>query len=74
MEPFRTIKQLPGHFLAGIVIIALGVVVINFLLYDRNFSLCIVLSGCFQGSAGLLLFESAFRKLERRQAKKDYPE
>jgi hypothetical protein len=74
LEPFRTIKQLPGHFLAGIALIALGVVAINLLLYDRNFSLCIVMSSCFQGSAGLLLFESAFHKLERRQSKKDSPQ
>ncbi len=74
METFRTIKQLPGHFLVGIALILLVVFAIYVLLGDRNFNLCIGLIIGFQGGAYLILFESAFRKLERRRCKNHSPE
>ena len=74
MEPFRTIKQLPGHFLIGIVLILLVVFAIYELLADRNFGLCIGLIIGFLGAGNFLLYTSALNKLERRKAKKDSPE
>ena len=74
METFRTIKQLPGHFLVGIALILLVVFAIYKLLGDRNFNLCIGLIIGFQGGAYLILYELALRKLERRRRKNHSPE
>lgn len=56
-EPFDSISRAPGLFVSGVVIVALVVVALTALLYERNFGLWIGLMAGFQGGAYMWLLK-----------------
>ena len=56
MEPFSTIRRAPVRFLCGVAIIALGVILLGVLLYDRSVGLWIGTQAGFQGAGYLILY------------------
>ncbi len=56
MEPFSTIRRAPVRFLFGVAIIALGVILLTVLLYDRSFGLWIGTQAGFQGAGYMVLY------------------
>lgn len=56
MEPFATIRRAPVTFVLGFCLIALGVILLAVLLYDRSFELWLGTQAGFQGGAYLILY------------------
>ena len=56
-EPLASISTTPGLFVSGVAIIALVVIALTVLLYERNFGLWIGLTAGFQGGAYMWLLK-----------------
>lgn len=54
-EPFASIRNAPGRLVVGFGVIALGVIALTALVYERNFGLWLGLQAGFQGAAYLWL-------------------
>ena len=61
IEPFISIRRAPMRFLSGIAVIAAGVVLLAFLLAERNFGLFLGIQAGWQGAGAVILM----RRLER---------
>ncbi len=56
MEPFATLRRAPVTFVLGFGFIALGVILLTVLLYDRSFELWFGTQAGFQGAGYLILY------------------
>ncbi|MDE2976644.1 MAG: hypothetical protein OXU63_03880 [Acidobacteriota bacterium] len=61
-EPFASIRNAPGRFVIGSILIVLSVVGITVLVYERNFELWLGLQAGFQGAAYMWLLKTCREK------------